>query len=90
MFLVYDLLTGEIVQELHGHESCVRDVSWHPYHQELISASVRILFTIKNYSFFSFIYFILCKFIIFILQWDGVIGCWRYSSFPQKNTEEFE
>ncbi|KAK0177674.1 hypothetical protein PV328_001703 [Microctonus aethiopoides] len=52
--IIYDLLTGEIVQELHGHESCVRDVSWHPYHQELISAS-----------------------------WDGVIGCWRYSSFPQ-------
>ncbi|KAH0535208.1 DDB1- and CUL4-associated factor 11 isoform X1 [Cotesia glomerata] len=49
--VIYDLLTGNIVRTLEGHEGCVRDVSWHPYHQEIISAS-----------------------------WDGVIGCWRYSS----------
>jgi len=37
--VIYDLLSGEIVQSLHGHRGCVRDVSWHPYLPELISSS---------------------------------------------------
>ncbi|KAG8227768.1 hypothetical protein J437_LFUL005775, partial [Ladona fulva] len=37
--VVYDVLTGEIVSMLHGHEECVRDVSWHPFRQEIISTS---------------------------------------------------
>lgn len=37
--VVYDALTGEIVRELSGHRSCVRDVSWHPFQPEIISSS---------------------------------------------------
>merc|ERR1711997_348745 len=36
---VYDVLTGQIVRELTGHRSCVRDVSWHPYRPEITSSS---------------------------------------------------
>lgn len=60
-FLVYDLLTGNIVRTLEGHEGCVRDVSWHPYHQEIISASVSfIIFNnlFKKWLFLGFDYFI--------------------------------
>lgn len=39
---VYDLLTGEIVTKLTGHKQCVRDVSWHPYENTLVSTSVRL------------------------------------------------
>ena len=38
---VYDTLTGKIVRNLEGHRSCVRDVSWHPYDNTIISTSVR-------------------------------------------------
>ena len=38
---VYDALTGEVVRENKGHKTCVRDVSWHPHHPEMISSSVR-------------------------------------------------
>lgn len=37
---VYDVLTGVIVSALSGHHGCVRDVSWHPFHQEIVSTSV--------------------------------------------------
>jgi len=37
--VIYDLLTGMIVKELAGHQGVVRDVSWHPYRQEIISSS---------------------------------------------------
>lgn len=37
--IIYDTLTGEIVKELQGHKSCVRDVSWHPYQPEILSSS---------------------------------------------------
>lgn len=37
--IVYDVLTGKIVKVLCGHLGCVRDVSWHPYRQQLISSS---------------------------------------------------
>lgn len=37
--VIYDLLTGKIVSALSDHTSCVRDVSWHPYMQELVSSS---------------------------------------------------
>ncbi|CAG2246981.1 DCAF11 [Mytilus edulis] len=36
---LYDLLTGEIVTKLTGHKQCVRDVSWHPYENTLVSTS---------------------------------------------------
>ncbi|XP_032668188.1 DDB1- and CUL4-associated factor 11-like isoform X3 [Odontomachus brunneus] len=36
---IYDLLTGKIVRILFGHGTCVRDVSWHPFHPHLISTS---------------------------------------------------
>lgn len=39
--LVYDALTGKVEAALSGHKGCVRDVSWHPYNQEIISTSVR-------------------------------------------------
>jgi hypothetical protein len=48
-FLVYDILTGDTKLCLrvsnHYHESrekCVRDVSWHPYENYIISTSVNI------------------------------------------------
>jgi WD40 repeat protein len=37
---VYDVLTGKVHSVLSGHRACVRDVSWHPHRQELISTSV--------------------------------------------------
>ena len=37
---VYDILTGNIVKRLRKHRSAVRGVSWHPYQQSIVSASV--------------------------------------------------
>ncbi|KAL5022788.1 hypothetical protein ScPMuIL_001943 [Solemya velum] len=37
--IIYDLLTGVIVKKLSGHQYCVRDVSWHPYDNILMSTS---------------------------------------------------
>ncbi|XP_012140236.2 DDB1- and CUL4-associated factor 11 [Megachile rotundata] len=37
--IIYDVLTGRIVSSLVGHKGCVRDVSWHPFHQEIVSTS---------------------------------------------------
>jgi WD repeat-containing protein 23 len=36
---IYDVLTGDIVHKLVGHSSLVRDVSWHPYSNDLLSTS---------------------------------------------------
>ncbi|BFZ19688.1 hypothetical protein BsWGS_22728 [Bradybaena similaris] len=35
--VIYDLLTGKVVRKLEGHNSCVRDVSWHPYKNTIVS-----------------------------------------------------
>ncbi|NP_001080744.1 DDB1 and CUL4 associated factor 11 L homeolog [Xenopus laevis] len=37
--VVYDLLTGQIVKKLTNHKACVRDVSWHPCDNKLVSSS---------------------------------------------------
>ncbi|XP_026879764.2 DDB1- and CUL4-associated factor 11 [Electrophorus electricus] len=37
--IIYDVLTGRVVSSLTGHEACVRDVSWHPYQDNIISSS---------------------------------------------------
>jgi len=37
--VIYDLLTGAVVKELSGHKGVVRDVSWHPHREEIISSS---------------------------------------------------
>ncbi|GFY49286.1 DDB1- and CUL4-associated factor 11 [Trichonephila inaurata madagascariensis] len=37
--VVYDVLTGKIKATLKGHKGCVRDVSWHPYRNEIMSSS---------------------------------------------------
>ncbi|ESO89788.1 hypothetical protein LOTGIDRAFT_124623, partial [Lottia gigantea] len=37
--IIYDLLTGAVVKKLDKHSACVRDVSWHPYYNKLISTS---------------------------------------------------
>uniref|UniRef100_A0A3B4BEF9 Uncharacterized protein n=1 Tax=Periophthalmus magnuspinnatus TaxID=409849 RepID=A0A3B4BEF9_9GOBI len=37
--LIYDVLTGAVVTKLSGHDACVRDVSWHPYEDNIISSS---------------------------------------------------
>ena len=36
---VYDALTGESIKTLKNQNSCVRDVSWHPYLNEIVSSS---------------------------------------------------
>ena len=38
--LVYDVLTGKIETKLQGHDACVRDISWHPYENKILSTSV--------------------------------------------------
>ncbi|XP_071959239.1 DDB1- and CUL4-associated factor 11-like [Antedon mediterranea] len=37
--VIYDVLTGQVVSKLKGHEGCVRDVSWHPFDNNIISTS---------------------------------------------------
>ncbi|KAG8455398.1 hypothetical protein GDO86_001550 [Hymenochirus boettgeri] len=37
--VVYDLLTGRIMKKLTNHKACVRDVSWHPYDNKVVSSS---------------------------------------------------
>uniref|UniRef100_A0A8C6WN78 Ddb1 and cul4 associated factor 11 n=1 Tax=Neogobius melanostomus TaxID=47308 RepID=A0A8C6WN78_9GOBI len=37
--IVYDVLTGSVVTRLSGHDACVRDVSWHPFEDNIISSS---------------------------------------------------
>ncbi|TSK98380.1 DDB1- and CUL4-associated factor 11 [Bagarius yarrelli] len=37
--IIYDVLTGQVVTRLTGHDACVRDVSWHPYQDNIISSS---------------------------------------------------
>uniref|UniRef100_A0A8D3DYL8 DDB1- and CUL4-associated factor 11 n=1 Tax=Scophthalmus maximus TaxID=52904 RepID=A0A8D3DYL8_SCOMX len=37
--VIYDVLTGSVVSRLSGHDACVRDVSWHPYEDNIISSS---------------------------------------------------
>jgi len=42
VYLVYDILSGKIEQKLEGHRACVRDVSWHPFNNVLVSSSVSL------------------------------------------------
>uniref|UniRef100_A0A8C2LL77 DDB1- and CUL4-associated factor 11 n=1 Tax=Cricetulus griseus TaxID=10029 RepID=A0A8C2LL77_CRIGR len=35
--VVYDLLSGHIVKKLTNHKACVRDVSWHPFEEKIVS-----------------------------------------------------
>lgn len=42
IFAVYDVLTGAVVSKLSGHDACVRDVSWHPYEDNIVSSSVSV------------------------------------------------
>uniref|UniRef100_A0A8C9E3L8 DDB1 and CUL4 associated factor 11 n=1 Tax=Phocoena sinus TaxID=42100 RepID=A0A8C9E3L8_PHOSS len=37
--VVYDLLSGHIVKKLTNHKACVRDVSWHPFEEKIVSSS---------------------------------------------------
>ncbi|XP_061777876.1 DDB1- and CUL4-associated factor 11 isoform X1 [Nerophis ophidion] len=37
--IVYDVLTGNVVTRLSGHDACVRDITWHPYEDNIISSS---------------------------------------------------
>lgn len=39
--LVFDIISGDIVQKLCGHTAVVRDASWHPDMPLLLSTSVR-------------------------------------------------
>ena len=69
---VYDVLTGKIEKRLHGHQACVRDVSWHPYDNIIMSTSVRLLripASVPDYGCFN---------VRVSLQWDGCLGEWTY------------
>ncbi|TRY83724.1 hypothetical protein DNTS_021907, partial [Danionella cerebrum] len=37
--IIYDVLTGAVVAKLSNHDACVRDVSWHPYNNNMVSSS---------------------------------------------------
>uniref|UniRef100_A0A3B4WXY5 DDB1- and CUL4-associated factor 11 n=1 Tax=Seriola lalandi dorsalis TaxID=1841481 RepID=A0A3B4WXY5_SERLL len=37
--IIYDVLTGSVVSRLSGHDACVRDVTWHPYEDNIVSSS---------------------------------------------------
>ncbi|XP_066578945.1 DDB1- and CUL4-associated factor 11 [Amia ocellicauda] len=37
--VIYDVLTGCVVSRLSDHDACVRDVSWHPYEDSIVSSS---------------------------------------------------
>lgn len=38
-FAVYDVLTGKMVYTVRGHKDIVRDVSWHPQRNEILTSS---------------------------------------------------
>ncbi|XP_055545588.1 DDB1- and CUL4-associated factor 11 [Wyeomyia smithii] len=37
--IIYDALTGKIVQAIESHKDAVRDVAWHPYRSEVLTCS---------------------------------------------------
>uniref|UniRef100_A0A1B0CFA5 Uncharacterized protein n=2 Tax=Lutzomyia longipalpis TaxID=7200 RepID=A0A1B0CFA5_LUTLO len=37
--VMYDVLTGEMVQAIRGHSNIVRDVAWHPSRSEILTSS---------------------------------------------------
>ncbi|XP_059620295.1 DDB1- and CUL4-associated factor 11 [Phlebotomus argentipes] len=37
--VMYDALTGEMVQAIRGHSNIVRDVAWHPHRSEILTSS---------------------------------------------------
>lgn len=37
--IIYEVLTGRVVSKMKEHDACVRDVSWHPYQDNIISSS---------------------------------------------------
>uniref|UniRef100_A0A1L8E5M2 Putative microtubule associated complex n=1 Tax=Nyssomyia neivai TaxID=330878 RepID=A0A1L8E5M2_9DIPT len=37
--VLYDVLTGEMVQAIRGHSNIVRDVAWHPSRSEILTSS---------------------------------------------------
>ncbi|XP_040166579.1 DDB1- and CUL4-associated factor 11 [Anopheles arabiensis] len=37
--IIYDVLTGKIVEAIEGHHDIVRDVAWHPHRTEIITCS---------------------------------------------------
>lgn len=58
--LVYDVLTGEIRLTLSStnnpeanREKCIRDISWHPYENYIISTSVNSFESCSSFSFFG-------------------------------------
>jgi hypothetical protein len=40
---VYDTLTGDILKRLEGPRACVRDVAWHPFEHNIMTASVSLM-----------------------------------------------
>jgi len=36
---IYDVLSGNVVNELKGHEAIIRDLSWHPFEPTLVTTS---------------------------------------------------
>uniref|UniRef100_W5JYW8 Ddb1 and cul4 associated factor 11 n=1 Tax=Astyanax mexicanus TaxID=7994 RepID=W5JYW8_ASTMX len=55
--IIYDVLTGRVVSKLSGHDACVRDVSWHPFQDNIISSSVS--FVLLLFSDYKTIYIVL-------------------------------
>uniref|UniRef100_A0A8B9JAV0 DDB1- and CUL4-associated factor 11 n=1 Tax=Astyanax mexicanus TaxID=7994 RepID=A0A8B9JAV0_ASTMX len=55
--IIYDVLTGRVVSKLSGHDACVRDVSWHPFQDNIISSSVS--FVLLLFSDYKTLYIVL-------------------------------
>lgn len=47
--LVYDTLTGKIVQSIEGHKDIVRDVAWHPHRPEVLTSSWDTMVNINKF-----------------------------------------
>ncbi|XP_055590653.1 DDB1- and CUL4-associated factor 11 [Uranotaenia lowii] len=49
--IIYDALTGKIVQAIESHTDTVRDVAWHPHRPEIVTCSWDFLVNLHTYQY---------------------------------------